>query len=250
MNNKQQKGFIALEVILAATIFALAVVSIAWVLFTFLAGNDQSTYLPLLQRFQMETVAQQLDKDQNTYKLAFAYTGELDYDNSWVTAPTPLTYKANFPLSQVANATDFTNATENTIAPYHWSLVNTNSNNLSYTLLFVGTNGGVESVYQMTAQNVPIGINYTVQRIGPELDASSNWVYSVTQRVNFNAANNSSLASPDQPWPYFAAIDPLTIRVLLPNPFSQNMAQSVSSSSNAYYQKLTPLQFDLKMKGL
>ena len=254
---KQLGGFMLLETLVAISLFAIAMTTIAMILVPFFAGNNQNQYRPQMERLQMEALAHAMDKDAGMYFPVFAYAGELRRSNSWVTPGAVTYYQTNKKVYDLESASDFTNAVHTNSDT--WTLTANSTTNIAYTLIFLGEKGNIEVVYRLKTQNVPVevvtdgvtntntNISYLVERFGQlTVDTNSNTVYGSTHRVYFEAPN-FTLSAPDQDTPYFGNVGNGVIRVLLPNPFSKRTINPFSGAS--VYKTTTPLQFDLKMKG-
>jgi|GEM_PF-4086275 len=231
----RQRAQTMLEMIVALTLFSMAMVVIAIVMAPIFATRFGQLVGPHTERLQMELLSRQIERDLLNCPVVYGYDGEVCYQSLSApgTAGDPL--DAERPLTGTFSLIDnpgpqsflLNNTNEiytNTLHAY-----GTDPNQTAYTLVFFNNNGTREAVYHVSAQNTettyPWGITYEVQRL------STN---GLSERVMFQIVNDSgtstnscySMANPDQDLPKFWTDTNGLQHFLLPNPFSQSVTPS------------------------
>lgn len=245
---KGQQGALLLELLLAISLFAVAVTLVAGAMLPFLMMTDNEISAEAhVARLRVENIAQKLNYDSNTYDLAFTFDGKLVYNGTseWI-GPGAISElrSANltggvYPTFRVCDLSSSDEFLDYAIldqggATSRLALANTNApldassppNIRHYTMVFVGDvmtqdvqpYYGVASVYRMKVEDVMEGTNvsgirYDIERLGPHGDS---------QRAVYLADGFDMADNPDQTLPRFEAKEGGTdiLEAFLPNPFS------------------------------
>lgn len=257
-----KKGASLLEVLIAMAFFAIAIATMALILFPFIAGSRTNTYRPHTDRIALEVLSRKLDADFNTFGPIFVFEGEvLDSTSSWIT-PNPLTLNLGTPGELTQD--NFLTRTGLTAS---LNQDNDPANYRAYTLIFLSPEGGIDEfgryiihmdvVYRMSVSNDPLPpdtaerISYRIERLRRD-DGTPDLEVGVTDKISFTAegldedGNEFLMSNPDQELPYFKP-DGDQIKVLLPNPFSKRVVNSLTSAETY----LSPLKliYNLAFRG-
>lgn len=267
-NQQQARGYTAIEVLIAMALFALTMVTLAMVLFPFLAGYNSKAVLPHVQRVGMESLCRRLDQDAATYRTIFGYTGEVRFvgASGGRISPTKLTYMNGANPSTAKDPIDFLSTPAGTgrtleISPVIWygqqaADVNHQApdpDHQAHTLLFIGPSGSIDVVYHIHIKNlylngsaIPNGLQYETVRAdwnGP----THQIVFQVSGKDVHGA--DYSLNNLDQSAPSIQQDTSGLITVIFPNPFSSSILNSVASSVSYIYKNPMVLKYTIQTNG-